>query len=57
VVYITTPAIPSCFVSFFSDPYSPFEISIFNYTSGYSRISYFEQGEIMYMQQVIGCIQ
>jgi len=25
VVYITTPAIPSCFVSFFSDPYSSIE--------------------------------
>jgi len=25
VVYMTTPAIPSCFVAFFSDPYSHFE--------------------------------
>ena len=24
MVYITTPAIPSCFMAFFSDPYSPF---------------------------------
>jgi len=26
VVYMTIPAIPSCFVAFFSDPYSPFKI-------------------------------
>jgi len=34
VVYITcTPAIPSCFMDFFSDPYSPFEI--FNFLLHY----------------------
>jgi len=31
VVYITTPAIPSCFMAFVSDPYSPFEIFNFYY--------------------------
>ena len=29
MVYITTPVIPSCLVSFFSDPYSHFKISNF----------------------------
>ena len=29
MVYITTPAIPSCLVAFFSDPYSYFKISNF----------------------------
>jgi len=33
VVYMTTPAIPSCFVAFFSDPYSHFENFNFYYTS------------------------
>ena len=33
MVYITTPAIPSCFVAFFSDPYSHFKISNFNSSS------------------------
>jgi len=33
VVYITTPVIPSCFMAFFSDPYSPFENFNFYYTS------------------------
>ena len=28
MVYITTPAVPSCFVAFFSDPYSYFKIFI-----------------------------
>jgi len=37
VVYITTPAIPSCFLAFFSDPYSLFEIFIF--LSFYDNIS------------------
>ena len=27
MVYITTPAIPSCFASFFNNPYSSFEKS------------------------------
>ena len=29
MVYITIPAIPSCFVAFFSDSYSHFKISNF----------------------------
>jgi len=37
VVYMTTPAVPSCFVAFFSDPYSHFEIFNFYYTSTYIR--------------------
>jgi len=35
VVYITIPAIPSCFLAFFSDPYSPFEIFQFFITLVY----------------------
>jgi len=37
VVYINTPAIPSCFVAFFSDPYSPFEI--FNFLELLTKIA------------------
>jgi len=36
VVYITTPAIPSSFMAFFSDPYSPFKI--LNFLSYYDNI-------------------
>ena len=38
MVYITTPAIPSCFVAFFSDPYvSYFKFKMFNMSSMYSN--------------------
>ena len=38
MVYMTTPAIPSCFVAFFSDPYSHFEIFNF-YCTSYLRMT------------------
>ena len=34
MVYITTPVIPSCFVAFFSDPYSHFKILNFLFIMG-----------------------
>jgi len=59
VVYITTPVIPSCFMAFFSDPYSPF--AIFHYTSNNCifsifniSVSWFSMGSWYTVLRIIG---
>ena len=46
---ITTPAIPSCFLAFFSDPYSLFKNFIFYHSSGI-RISPNMEGRTLMMK-------